>query len=73
MVILDNGDDLTDHDNNPPPCYLKWWQAAMDDQMLQRIASNLSNCNLHLMFVSDTEVTLVSISRSLDDPVTRQD
>jgi hypothetical protein len=41
----------------------------MGDQMLQRIASNLSNCNLHLMFVSDTEKTSVRISRSLDDPI----
>ena len=49
--------------------YAWYREAAMGEQMLQRIASNLSNCNLHHMFVSDTEVTSVSVSRSLDDPI----
>lgn len=44
-------------------------QAAVDDQMLQITAPNLSNCNLNLIFVSDTEVTSVCVSWSLDDTV----
>lgn len=52
--------------------YARYREAAMGEQMLQRIASNLSNCILHHTFVSDTEVASVSVSRSLDDPIKRE-
>lgn len=44
-------------------------QAAVDDQTLQITAPNLSNCNLNLIFISDTEVTSVCVPWSLDDTV----